>query len=416
MAENKTITREYADFKLHIGEPILITHGATHAELGWGPYQFPNIYRTTKGSLICRWSNHNDKLVGEKKFDIPSCGVSDDNGLTWREKTGEDVLSYVTRSRMANGKYFAGFRGKNSYVLDCIGNYTPEMHTYEKKRLFFADDIKEIDRTFYASEYDPVTHEINTFECQINWPDEVVSIYPGDILHPPQREFSLANGLGDLAIGDKLYFCMYARGVNPKTRKLEHYSEYFSCFVFCSEDNARTWNLLSQIYTTDAVYEEMFRHKGAVNGLSEPMMSLMPDGSVVMLMRTGGNQPSYLVRSTDNCKTWSDPVKFDEVGVRPFIITLPCGITLSSYGRDGLYFRATSDPSGLSWESHIEIPLGDGGAHTRSCYYTYQLALSETSTLFVYSDFYHSPTGKAEDAGKSMIARIVTVEPKTNKE
>lgn len=411
LSDHQPIFKEYSDFKLSIGAPIMIAHGATQEELGWGPYQFPNIYRTTKGSLICRWSNHNDKLYGGKRFDIPACAVSDDNGLTWREKTDEDRLSFTTRSRMANGKYFAGFKIKESYVLDCIGNYTPLMHTYENKKLFFADDIKEIDRTFYASEYDPETHEVNTFECKVNWPDEVVSIYPGDILHPPQREFSLANGLGDLAIGDKLYFCMYARGVNPKTRKMEHYSEFFSCFVFCSEDNARTWNLLSQIYTTDTVYEEMMRNKGGVNGLSEPKMSLMPDGSVVMLMRTGANKPSFLVRSTDQCKTWCDPIKFDEVGVRPFILTLPCGVSLSSYGRDGLYFRATGDPSGLAWEEHIEIPLGDMG-RVKSCYYTYILPLDDTHALFVYSDFYYSPTGKECDVGKSVIGRIITVEPK----
>lgn len=411
LSDYGSISKEYSDFKLHIGKPIVIAHGATQEELGWGPYQFPNVYRTAKGSLICRWSNHNDRLYGGKQFDIPSCAVSDDGGLTWRAKTDGDVLSHVTRSRMANGRYFAGFRGKESYVLDCIGNYTPLRVTYQNKRLFFADDIKEIDRSFYASEYDPVTQQINTFPCEIHWPDEVVSIYPGDILHPPQREFALANGLGDFAIGDKLYYCMYARGVNPKTRKIEKYSEYFSSFVFCSEDSARTWNLLSQVYTTDAVYEEMPRHTGPVDGLSEPMMSLMPDGSVVMLMRTGGNQPSYLVRSTDGCRTWSDPVKFDEVGVRPFILTLPCGVSLSSYGRDGLFFRATRDPSGLAWQEHIEIPLGDLGK-VKSCYYTYLLPLDDTHVLFVYSDFYYSPTGKECDIGKSVIGRIVTVEPK----
>lgn len=410
-SKNEAFTKEYAGFELSFGKAVLITHGATHEELGWGPYQFPNVYWTEQGSIIARWSNHNDKLYGGKTFSIPSCAVSDDGGMSWRAKTNQDVLSFTGRSLMKNGKYFAGFSGAESFVADYIDGYTPLMVNHENKRLFFADDIKELDRTFYASEYDARTGERNRFECKIHWPSEIVSVYPGDILHPPQREFSLANGLGDLAIGDKLYYCMYARGVDPETNKIGKYSGYFSSFVFCSEDNARTWKLLSQVCLNDDIYAETFQHKGHVDGLSEPKLSLMPDGSVIMLMRTGSNQPCYLTRSTDNCKSWSKPIKFDEVGVRPFILTLKCGISIASYGRDGLFFRATDDPSGLRWQEHIEIPLGDF-EKTKSCYYTYLFPLDDTRALFVYSDFHYSPTGREEDVGKSVLSRIVTVHPK----
>jgi hypothetical protein len=165
---------------------------------------------------------------------------------------------------------------------------------------------------------------------------------------------------------------------------------------------------------TDAVYEESKKHSGALEGFGESKMTLMPDGSIVMLMRTGGNQPCYLVRSTDGCKTWSEPVKFDEVGVRPFIVTLDCGVSLASYGRDGLFVRATCDPSGLVWEDHIQIPLSTppaGANKTQSCYYTYILPLSATSALLVYSDCHYSPSGNAADAGKSIIGRIITIDP-----
>ncbi|MBQ8214076.1 MAG: exo-alpha-sialidase, partial [Clostridia bacterium] len=215
----------------------------------------------------------------------------------------------------------------------------------------------------------------------------------------------------------KLYYTVYARGLDPKTGEISEYSQYFSTFVFCSEDNARTWNLVSRIDVTDAVLEEAqnYNNGKGFGGLSEATMSLMPDGSIVMLLRTGDNRPCYMVRSTDECKTWSEPVKFDEVGVRPFIVTLDCGVTLASYGRDGLFLRATSDPSGLEWQDHIEIELSDPQNSTnkkQSCYYTYILPLSENSALLVYSDFHYSPTGEAADAGKSMIGRIITISPK----
>ena len=418
---------DYTNFTLNIGDPILITHGDTLDTLGWGPYQFPFLYFTKFGSIICSWSKSNDKITGGTTVEIPSSAVSDDGGLTWRERTESDTLSYESRSLMSNGKYFAGFVGKNAYVVEGLDekyeSLTPN-YTYEGKKLFLPSDIdpEDLDLTYQAREYDPNTGTVTTFDCTVNWPTQLISVYytignkdyEDNTIHPPQREFALGNGLCDLAVGDKLYYSVYARGLDPETLELGKYSEYFSVFIFCSEDNARTWNLVSQVDVTDEVFEESKQYTSTFGGLSEPTMSLMPDGSIVMLMRTGDNRPCYLVRSTDGCKTWSDPVKFDEVGVRPFIVTLDCGVTLASYGRDGLFLRATSDSEGLVWQDHIEIPLSDPQSSTdkrQSCYYTYILPLSETSALFVYSDFHYSPTGEAADAGKSMIGRIITIEP-----
>lgn len=403
----------YSDFKLNIGDPILVAQGDTYDKLGWGPYQFPNMYFTTNGSIICNWSNHSDQIYGGTTFDIPTSAVSDDGGLTWRSKTDNDVTSYESRSLMSNGKYFAGFSGKSAYVFDGITNYRSLMSTHQGKNLYYASTIKELDLTYKAREYDPSTGKVTTFDCTVNWPNQIVSVYPGNIVHPPQREFALGNGLCDLAVGDTLYYCVYARGVDPETQKIGKYSGYFSVFVFESTDNARTWNLASQIYLTDEVYEESLKHPGDADGFGESTMSLMPDGSIVMLMRTGSNHPSYLVRSTDGCKTWSEPVKFDDVGVRPFILTLDCGVSLASYGRDGLFVRATSDPSGLEWEEHIELTFNRFGSTAKSCYYTYMLPLDTNKALLVYTDFYYTPTGRPEDVGKSVIVRILTVEPQS---
>ena len=113
----------------------------------------------------------------------------------------------------------------------------------------------------------------------------------------------------------------------------------------------------------------------------------MRDGSVVMLMRTGEDQPCYMVRSTDNCQTWSKPQKFDEVGVFPQIISLGCGVTLASYGRPGMFLRSTSDPSGLTWKDSIEIEMSgklkEGTNRWNSCYYTYFLPLDDHTVLWV---------------------------------
>jgi len=76
-------------------------------------------------------------------------------------------------------------------------------------------------------------------------------------------------------------------------------------------------------------------------------------------MRTGCNHPSYIARSTDKCRTWSKPQRFDDIGVFPQILPLTCGVTLASYGRPRLKIRATSDPAGMHWEAPVELPLSN---------------------------------------------------------
>ena len=410
---------QYSDFTLNISDPILVSQADTYDKLGWGPYQFPYLYFTPSGSIYCSWGVGGDRIDGGGTLNLPSAAVSDDGGLTWRAPNPGDKISYVSRSQMSNGRYFAGFVGKNAYVVENLDqNFRSLMTTYENKKLFLPSELARggvLDLTYQAQEYDPNTGKVTTFPCKINWPNQLISVYYGgsyanNTIHPPQRELALGSGLADLAVGDKLYYVVYARGLDPETGKLGKYSEYFSSFIFCSEDNARTWNLVSQINVNDEIIAESKKHPGHFEGFGEASMSLMPDGSIVLLVRTGSNQPCYIMRSTDGCKTWSKPVKFDEVGVRPFIMTLDCGVSLASYGRDGLFVRATSDPSGVEWQDHIEISFNRYGG-TKSCYYTYILPLSKDSALLVYSDFYYTPTGKPEDIGKSIVVRFLTVVP-----
>ncbi|MBQ7347218.1 MAG: hypothetical protein IJW55_04615 [Clostridia bacterium] len=400
----------YSDFTLNIGDPILVAEGGTYAELGWGPYQFPKLYYTTSGSILCEWHMSNDQIHGGVTFEGASRAVSDDGGLTWREATSSDKISY-TRSEMSNGNYFVGFSGQGTHVAEYISKYSA-IYTQSGVSVYYAKTLKELDKTVYARVYNPSTGAVTAFECTINWPYAPISVYSGNVVYPISSTMSISNGLGDLATDDALYFCTYTHGFDLETGEATKYDKYYSIYVFKSTDNAHTWDCISRVAVTEEVFNASKNYKGSFEGFCEPMMSQMPDGSIVMLMRTGGNQPSYLVRSTDGCQTWSDPVIFDDVGVLPQIITLECGVSLASYGRDGMYMRATSDHSGLEWEDSIQIPLSKFGSDPKSCYYTYFLALDDHTVLWVYSDFYYK-TNKTADATKCVMARIITVEPKT---
>jgi hypothetical protein len=132
-------------------------------------------------------------------------------------------------------------------------------------------------------------------------------------------------------------------------------------------------------------------------------MTVLPDGSFGMLMRTGSNNPSYIVRSSDRGRTWSKPERFDSIGVLPQILSLPCGVTLASYGRPTMRFAASADPAAETWTKFdIRLTAGPG----TSCYYTDLLPLDGTSALFIYTDtMYPNADGVPV---RSVLVRTVT--------
>ena len=114
----------------------------------------------------------------------------------------------------------------------------------------------------------------------------------------------------------------------------------------------------------------------------------------------------------DGCRSWSKPRRFDDIGVFPQLLSLPCGVTLASYGRPSLKIRATSDPCGMEWEDPTEIPLSapaETDKWSKSCFYTGLLSLNDTEALLIYSDFRFP---NAEGIGvKSILCRRISVIP-----
>ena len=126
---------------------------------------------------------------------------------------------------------------------------------------------------------------------------------------------------------------------------------------------------------------------------------------------TDAGTPSYITRSTDNCKTWSEPVVFDEVGVLPQMLTLDCGVTLASYGRPGVFVRATDDPSGQIWQDRVDVGVGGTRANWSiySCSYTSLIPLDSHTALLAYADFQYPSAKNEREAAKTILVRTVTV-------
>ena len=145
------------------------------------------------------------------------------------------------------------------------------------------------------------------------------------------------------------------------------------------------------------------------DGFDEPDLAFMPDGSMIVLMRTAGVfhgapewGPSYLSRSTDGGKTWQKPWRFDDIGVLPQLRSLKCGVTLAVYGRPGIYVRATEDPSGLKWDAPVELMTPEDRSPLMnrrperpnfhqwagSCCNMTAAVIGDNKIVIAYSDFY----------------------------
>lgn len=433
-AKTVTVTvREYTDVELNISDPTVVIQPGTYEDYGWGYYQFVRILPTVGGGQYIYWSMANDANTKEEEVtkEGQSQAVSDDDGTTWRERVYTDIP--ISDLRLSDGSYLTGLGGGSSSVKEWMTKYSNALIQHpgvdlSNHHLYFAEDINDFDRSLKGTSVDPQTGETTTFDVTVNWPYAPMAAFTVDGT-TYVTDFGMAFGMGSpaniISRNGTLYLCIYSRGFDSSAETRESavfkYSDCMNVYVFKSTDDARTWDYVSQVSVNDEVYTRGIEYqnagKGVFEGFNEPMMEVMPDGSIVMLMRSGSeNQPSYIVRSTDGCQTWSDPVVFDEVGVKPQILTLECGVTIASYGREGLYVRATADMSGLEWEDPIRIALTGETLSSESLaedkrisdYYTCLFALDSKTVLMLYTDFYYPDDGG--EPKKTILARIITVQ------
>jgi len=404
-------TFDAKNWKLDISEPILLKQGEPGDQV-WGHYQFPNTCYTLDGQILAAWEYGTDNITYNA---LTQQAISADGGQTWRDCTDEPIG--FTGYKMPNGKYFKGFKVKGAHKVDYLDKYTPAAPTKDGN-LYFLEDVKEPEDTkVWASEYDPATCETTEFEVKINWPFQHLHAYTvehyKDFVYPATMVFALCNKSGMLELDGDMYFVTYSGGFDSEAKTREEaiykYCGVSSCYVFRSSDSGHTWDFVSQVKVDDEIFANNPAEGCPFEGLDEPMMEKMPDGSVVMLIRTGSDNPCYITRSTDNCKTWSKPQIFDRIGVYPQILTLDCGVTIASYGRPSLKVRATADPAGLAWEEPTFLMDREDTRKATSCCYTKLLALDDKSALLIYSDF-ATPHPSGDVARAIMVRKLTVVE------
>ena len=413
------------DFILQLEAPSLVYSGDPE-DTKWGQHTFPGLMATTDGMIRVGWSYGEDK-VGAKN-NVSFAKISANGGKSWVPVAGS--VNYVQTRLMANGKYFSGFVSAGTTTEFSTKNYTPAQQwgaeEYTSYMRFFAEDFANDEKAaekniinLRAKEYDPETKTTTTFDCTLNWPYAPLNQYPGRIIYTVSGFFGLSGANVICTDEGVLYTAIYCGGFDSEAASREeaiinedsfHHS---TVYIFESADSGRTWNYLSQFIADEELVAESKLIEGTSSGnegFTEPKMIQMPDGSFLMLLRTGSNNPMYVTRSADGV-IWTTPEVFDEIGVLPQLARFDCGVTMASYGRPWLRIRLTADPTGETWEDPVEIPIpGPGNGKNQSCFYTSLLQTDDNTWLMIYSSRQY-PNRKGNGV-PSMLVRTITVTPK----
>ena len=382
--------------QITLGEPVLISQAPADLKR-WGPWQFPHLERLADGRIHLEFNVQADSATS---YGLPSMhALSADDGRTWEPAEEVDARGGLL---LPNGDRLVPFQ-------------VPSLKREEVELPEpFVEEGELLGQAFLIFRAAELPAELSGWRFlrqrsgEETWREETATVrIPGEIrivregVYPfwPSFHHGHTRLVPDGSIWDVIHTRRIVDGkVQPANNVL----------FLRSVDAGYTWDVLSEIlYQPDS---EADPYADRRNGFTEPDFNHMPDGSVLCLIRThdhlSGVGPSYWCRSQDEGRTWSRPQVFDDRGVLPRMLTLGNGVTLASYGRPGLYVRATADPSGLAWEPRVVVvePLERRGD---TCSYSALLALDDRTALLAYSDFNY-PDAQGQKC-KSIMVRTVTV-------
>ncbi len=356
--------------KLELGDPVIIAQAPPlpSDQDNWGIFQFP-LVEALNGKLYCEYHIGKDSALtyGKPK----GHAVSTDGGITWREceNPGGGVP-------ISGGRYL---RYKAATALQLTDITLPEqpddfLVCYGWKRNVYK--AEKLPDEFWQFPFEIAERDgtIKTVWKKIYVPDMAAYTSEGVLPRPMFWRIRKAPSGRIWAIGYPYFLIGSSKTANSA--------------LFCvSDDDGETFSYLSRIpYEPDPIADYYYRVRG---GFGEPDVCFLPDGSVFCLLRTtdgNGIGPTYYAKSADGGKTWSTPEYFDNNGVWPCLCALKNGVTLASYGRPGLFLRATADEAGLDWDNRIEV-ITPGVYQSDTCSYSEIIPTGDSEAYIVYSDF-----------------------------
>ena len=141
-------------------------------------------------------------------------------------------------------------------------------------------------------------------------------------------------------------------------------STYYRTFLVSSTDQGKTWAFLTTVAYDPGIGTE---------GYCEPAIRRLPDGDLLAMLRTGGNNrpfwqdnPLCQARSSDGGRTWAKPDRTGVEGVAPDLCVMSDGTLACSYGRPGADLMLSTD-NGRTWTDHACIHPERYSGYTAVC-------------------------------------------------
>jgi hypothetical protein len=371
-------------------------------ERRWGRFQFPTVKRLRDGRLLVSFSAREDSVKGySARAEYPNRALSSDEGRTW---TLVDKLDGFSGKALPDGSLISfGFKGSRPEaelklpppVATRRGNYN------EKVAYYRAEDLPAEIRECFTRNILPPGAE--------KWESAKVAVrIPGHLFASVNGYFAFQTFMQvDTTPWGTLQATLFPACPQLVAGKVE---EKLGIKFLESGDQGRSWEIAGTIpYRADPHADP---HADKRWSLTEPEFAFAPDGSMVCLIRSTGGAgvgPLYRSHSTDRGRTWSTPEVLDRLGVRPRLLVLANGVTLATYGRPGLYLRASHDPACRQWDAPLTLVAPREKLQDDTCSYASLLATGRDTVLVAYSDFnWPGPDGKPR---KTILLRRVTARP-----
>ena len=380
--------------KITVKNTVLIDQSSSESRL-WGGYQIPFI-RSADGALCVRFMGRKDAVetYGMEDMDLVYC--SRDGGKSWTR----DTLAAWRRMapRLPNGDRLDFVQRKNITVHTELPPSSKMLVGSKEAYVYTMDEltglVEGLDKSFTVARMCPGESEPHEEISRVNWGNFPVNYYKDGAfltqISPAENDLKAdANGT--------LWLPVYANAPASAPEPLS--SRFNSVHLLRSDDFGHSWDYVSSVY-----YDPACNHPDAysVEGFNETTLEILDNGDFIMIMRSGSLHPlrqggrpfpkMFVVRSTDQGKTWSSPEVFFDYGIHPHSIRTKDGTILLISGRPGVYLRACDDPEGRVWGEITElVHVPEEDVLTKYFEYTCSnadICITDEGRIFAaYSDF-----------------------------
>ncbi len=409
--------------KIVIKSTTVIDQSSTEPRL-WGGYQIPFI-RYANGALCVRFMGRKDAVESFGKEDLDPVYVSRDNGKSWQRDSIE------TWRRMApalpNGDRLDFIQRTNLTDLPALSPKKKMGHTSSNSEIYvytideLLGKVKGLEKSFTVSRLCPGEDQPRVEIARVNWKDMPVNYYvKGDArfitqISPAENDFKAdKNGT--------VWLPVYADAAESEHEPIN--SRFNSVHLLRSDDFGHSWDYVSSVYYSPTCGNHPDAY--SVEGFNEATLEIMENGDFIMIMRSGALHPlrqngrpipkMFVVRSTDQGKSWSKPEVFFDYGIHPHSLRTADGTILLISGRPGVYLRTCDDPEGREWSEITElVHVPEEDVLTKYFEYTCSNAdvcITDDGRIFAsYSDF--TRTDANGKLAKSILVSEIALEDAT---